>query len=345
MTTEEKLSYLWETKNQIKNAINEKGVTVSDDDTFRSYADKILNIETSSELPTLEGDATESQVLKDKSFYSSDYTKRTGTMTNRGAATLVVNSASGEVAITKGYHNGKGKATTNGWILCPPLDTSLSSSTYSLDNFSWGALKYLCAMHGRAAVYSQFAGQAKTIVVNGQSCTARLVSSNYNGASGLVFYVTGMTTQYALFSGSSTSGGWGNSSFRTTLNSTLYNTLTDDLKNAVQSVTVPYVNCDGGWLTSTIATCTDKLFVPSLRELKGNSNFTYSTSSYTTWQPSEGTQFEYFAEDVSRITPTSNTMTRSVPMSNRYCYLVANSTDASALWLTTATSVGFCFVI
>lgn len=40
-TISDKLTYLSDTKAAIKNAITAKGVTVSDDDTFRSYADKI----------------------------------------------------------------------------------------------------------------------------------------------------------------------------------------------------------------------------------------------------------------------------------------------------------------
>lgn len=46
MSITNKLEYLQETKNQIKNAITEKGVTISDTDTFRSYADKIASIST-----------------------------------------------------------------------------------------------------------------------------------------------------------------------------------------------------------------------------------------------------------------------------------------------------------
>lgn len=48
---EEKLEYLIETKKQIKNAIVEKGQPVADTDTFRSYADKILQIESGGGLP------------------------------------------------------------------------------------------------------------------------------------------------------------------------------------------------------------------------------------------------------------------------------------------------------
>ena len=43
-TVAEKLTYLGETKTAIKNAISSKGVSISDSDTFRSYADKIGQI-------------------------------------------------------------------------------------------------------------------------------------------------------------------------------------------------------------------------------------------------------------------------------------------------------------
>lgn len=44
MTISDKLNYLSETKTAIKNAIIEKGIEVSDTDTFRSYAEKISSI-------------------------------------------------------------------------------------------------------------------------------------------------------------------------------------------------------------------------------------------------------------------------------------------------------------
>ena len=47
----EKLEYLNETKEEIKTAIKNKGVTIADTDTFRSYANKIANLKTT---PTLQ---------------------------------------------------------------------------------------------------------------------------------------------------------------------------------------------------------------------------------------------------------------------------------------------------
>lgn len=45
-TLTDKLNYLNATKGKLKDAIVAKGVTVSDTDTFRSYADKISSIDT-----------------------------------------------------------------------------------------------------------------------------------------------------------------------------------------------------------------------------------------------------------------------------------------------------------
>lgn len=58
----DKLSYLKETKNQIKNAIIQMGQDVSDTDTFRNYSEKISNISS-------DADATEKQILEGKTAY------------------------------------------------------------------------------------------------------------------------------------------------------------------------------------------------------------------------------------------------------------------------------------
>lgn len=54
MATADKLSYLLDTKAAIKAAIINHGVSVSDTDTFRSYADKIRAISSGSTLSSLE---------------------------------------------------------------------------------------------------------------------------------------------------------------------------------------------------------------------------------------------------------------------------------------------------
>ena len=63
-TINDKLTYLNGTKTAIKNAIKEKGVSVSDNDTFRSYANKISAIQTGSD--TSDATATASDILASK---------------------------------------------------------------------------------------------------------------------------------------------------------------------------------------------------------------------------------------------------------------------------------------
>ena len=46
---ENKLDYLADTKEAIKDALNAKGLSIADTDTFRSYADKILAVESAEE--------------------------------------------------------------------------------------------------------------------------------------------------------------------------------------------------------------------------------------------------------------------------------------------------------
>lgn len=61
----------------------------------------------------LTGDAADSQVLAGMSFYKTNpKDKRTGTMTNRGAASAVLNAGE-SYSIPAGYHNGGGKVTAN----------------------------------------------------------------------------------------------------------------------------------------------------------------------------------------------------------------------------------------
>lgn len=61
MSLADKLNYLKQTKNLIKQAINNKGGTLTDDSSFRSYADEINNIK----VPIVE---------KDINFYDCDFT-------------------------------------------------------------------------------------------------------------------------------------------------------------------------------------------------------------------------------------------------------------------------------
>lgn len=64
-TIAEKLTYLNDTKTAIKNAVVAKGVSVSDTDTFRSYADKIGQIESGGGAPATKFGCTIDNLLGD----------------------------------------------------------------------------------------------------------------------------------------------------------------------------------------------------------------------------------------------------------------------------------------
>lgn len=67
-TVADKLNYLNETKEDIKNALINKGVTVNDNDTFRSYANKILDVQ--SGLDTSDATATAEHISEGYIAYS-----------------------------------------------------------------------------------------------------------------------------------------------------------------------------------------------------------------------------------------------------------------------------------
>lgn len=288
-TTAEKLSYLNETKQAIKNALKNKNATVDDGDTFRSYAQKIdqLNV-----------------------------------------------------------------APAN-WVALPPkADLDNNAMIYDMDDFSWGAMLYLKALEGTSNMYASWKGTSKSItfLLDGveQNCTAKLVSSHYGDKEGLVFLVSGLSQKYPLFDTSNTSGGWGTCSLRTKLQEEILPQLPQDLQDVLQTNSVTY-GIGGSWLpdvasASNTSTCSDVLFVPSLGELKGNSNFTYNGTAYTL-AFSEGTQFEFFAENESNLTSKEDVMTRTCTDASRCAYVVANSTTANCAYGNTETTLSFCFTI
>lgn len=77
---DDKLLYLDETKKQLKAALIEKGVEVSDNDTFRSYVNKVIEIKTGAPeewldqvlllLNDLNGEVVTDQVVVSEEEYS-----------------------------------------------------------------------------------------------------------------------------------------------------------------------------------------------------------------------------------------------------------------------------------
>ena len=94
-----------------------------------------VNVSSTTTIPT-DGDATTSDVLTGKTFYSGG-SKKTGTMTNQGAWSTTKTS-NGDVPIPAGFHNGSGKVTVNVSTSTPTgaLDTPSISFDKKLGRFT-----------------------------------------------------------------------------------------------------------------------------------------------------------------------------------------------------------------
>ena len=79
-TLTEKLNYLLTTKNKIRQALIEKGISILEDTPFREYADKIKEISTGLSNTDLQlANATSEKVLNGYKFYAGNDTLKTGT--------------------------------------------------------------------------------------------------------------------------------------------------------------------------------------------------------------------------------------------------------------------------
>lgn len=208
-----------------------------------------------------------------------------------------------------------------------------------LDDITTMSWQQLSELSSKGVDLSSCLGQTKDITVSGSTISARLVSMKYNGTKGYVFMTSEvLPTQYKMQTNSTTktSGGWANTTFKTTLEGTIYNSINSDLRSYMKSVTVPYTNGDGNYSAAGIGTLSAKIFVPSVRELKG------ASGSYTSL--AEGTQFDYFANGGS-FTVGNNFFTRTRTTINQFAYFLANSSTVGQIWFNTSAYVLFCFVI
>ena len=95
-------------------------------------------------------------------------------------------------------------------------------------------------------------------------------------------------------------GGWTDCEMRTYLQTNIYNILPDDVKSVIK--TVDKISDIGNKDTVTLNITRDNIFLFSTTEVGGN--------SFTFWDvDNQGTQYEFFTDNISRIKYLNNVVT------------------------------------
>ena len=260
-TTAEKLNYLNETKKQIKQAIINKGVDVTNDDTFRSYATKIGEIKSGGEIPdymsaknfTFDGNACTGYVGDNtlpEIIIPKSYSTTTTQETVVGAKVLDKNEISREIRDFQSITFSDGENNTH--VYSSPMELETLTSDFPNDC-------YLVSMESSDPFSFYFLRMASDmqilqfpININGQSFSDGeaafdyimqdyITNVNFGGDVEVITIVDGNDYQVTSVSGSNNSSGFKNYQNRIILLSNLTsigNSAFNDC-NSLTSIEIP----------------------------------------------------------------------------------------------------------
>lgn len=236
----------------------------------------------------------------------------------------------------------------NGWLPAIPS----GDVPANMEDCSWAMLKSLAAA-GTLGNYYQI-GDTKTIeLTSGERVVMELVSINDGEGTAGAYYPRGtadfiskdcMLTTRSMNSSNTNAGGWVSCALRTTLNTTIYETLPQAVKDVIVEKT--HKTSAGSQSTSLIEH-TDKLWLPTAYEMFGA-----ITHSANTENANVNKHYAVFDTDADRIKHqgTNGSAVRwwecspSVSHSTRFC-VVNSSGDAGYDDANISDGVPLCFRI
>ena len=184
----------------------------------------------------------------------------------------ITSLGNGEVS-ANGMTAGSWKGTFNFNIMLESEGNNSSSNvdyaTTAFNDLTWEQIATLSDSNEFLNYYE--VGATKTFEYEGDVYSAEVIGVNTYNNGELTFLTKELLpTKYAMNSTNTNAGGWPSSELRTTLNSTIYNGLPEDLKNAITPKTLNYETSNGNINNITMVSATDNLWLPTQYELIGN---------------------------------------------------------------------------
>ena len=158
--------------------------------------------------------------------------------------------------------------------------------TTNLEDASWGQISAMAEAGNADSVWS--VGDIKTIKFDGVSYTAQIIGFNHDtktagGKAGITFQLVDcLNTLYVMNSSDTNVGGWKSSLLRSSMSSSFFGKLDEDLQRVIKPVN-KLVSVGNN--TSTIETVSDKLFLLSEVEIFGSTRYSFA---------GEGSQYDWY---------------------------------------------------